>query len=108
MLHGIWIDLQDMKIVILDGYTLNPGDLDWGPLQALGQVEIYDRSAPDEVVERSKGARMVLTNKVRITRGMMEQLPDLQYIGVMATGFDIVDTQAATDHGITVTNVKGY
>lgn len=97
-----------MKIVILDGYTLNPGDLDWGPLQALGQVEIYDRSAPDEVVERSKGARIVLTNKVKITRQMMEQLPELHYIGVMATGFDIVDTQAATDHGITVTNVKGY
>lgn len=97
-----------MKIVILDGYTLNPGDLDWSPIKSLGEVTVYDRSAAGQVVERAKGAPIVLTNKVEITREMMEQLPDLKYIGVMATGFNIIDLPAATDHGITVTNVKGY
>lgn len=96
------------KIVVLDGYTLNPGDLDWAPIQSLGQVTIFDRTAPEEVVHRAKGAAILLTNKVKITAEMMGKLPDLEYIGVMATGFDIIDLAAATDRGITVTNVKGY
>ncbi len=97
-----------MKIVILDGYTMNPGDLDWKPITSLGDVTIYDRSTADEVVERAADASIVLTNKVEITREMITQLPALKYIGVMATGYNIVDLQAATDHGITVTNVRGY
>ncbi len=97
-----------MKIVILDGYTLNPGDLDWSPIKSLGEVTVYERTAAEEVLERAKGVPIVLTNKVEVTRAMMEQLPDLKYIGVMATGFNIIDLPAATDHGITVTNVKGY
>lgn len=97
-----------MKIVILDGYTLNPGDLDWSPVEALGTVHIYDRSTADEVLDRAKEATVLLTNKVVITREIMQQLPKLKYIGVMATGFNIVDLEAATDHGMIVTNVKGY
>lgn len=97
-----------MKIVVLDGYTLNPGDLDWAPLQALGDVTIYDRSTPEQVVERAEGAQAILTNKVEITADMMGQLPDLRYVGVMATGYNTIDTQAAADRGIVVTNVKGY
>lgn len=97
-----------MKIVILDGYTLNPGDLDWAPIQALGEVTIYDRSTPEEVLERGQGAMFLLTNKVSLTREMMMQLPNLKYIGVMATGFNHIDLEAASELGITVTNVAGY
>ena len=105
---SVTLKIKTMKIVILDGYTLNPGDLDWSPIKSLGEVTVYERTAAGEVVGRAKGAPIVLTNKVEITRKMMEQLPDLEYIGVMATGFNIIDLPAATDHGITVTNVKGY
>lgn len=97
-----------MKIVILDGYTLNPGDLDWSPIQALGEVTIYDRSTPEEVLERGQGAMFLLTNKVPLTREMMIQLPNLKYIGVMATGYNHIDLDAASELGITVTNVAGY
>lgn len=97
-----------MKIVILDGYTLNPGDLDWAPLEALGEVTIYDRSTPEEVLERGQGARFLLTNKVPLSREMMIQMPNLKYIGVMATGYNHIDLEAASELGITVTNVAGY
>lgn len=97
-----------MKIVILDGYTLNPGDLDWAPIQALGEVTIYDRSTPEEVLERGQGARFLLTNKVPLSREMMVQMPNLKYIGVMATGYNHIDLEAASELGITVTNVAGY
>lgn len=97
-----------MKIVVLDGYTMNPGDLDWAPITSLGDVSIYDRSTKAQVVERSVGATIVLTNKIEITKEMMDQLPDLKYIGITATGFNNVDLQAATERGIIVTNVKGY
>lgn len=97
-----------MKIVILDGYALNPGDLDWTPIHNLGQLTIYDRSMPEEVVSRSKEAAILLTNKVEITREMMEQLPNLKYIAVMATGYNIIDLHAAADHNILVSNVRGY
>lgn len=97
-----------MKIVVLDGYAMNPGDLDWAPITSLGDVSIYDRSTKAQVVERSVGATIVLTNKIEITKEMMDQLPDLKYIGITATGFNNVDLQAATDRGIIVTNVKGY
>lgn len=97
-----------MKIVILDGYALNPGDLSWESLRQLGEVIIYDRTPIDKVVERSKGAKVVITNKVPISGKDLDQLPSLKYIGVIATGFNIVDTETAKQKGIIVTNVPGY
>lgn len=97
-----------MKIVILDGYTLNPGDLDWAPLEALGECAVHDRSQPAEVVARCQGAEMVLTNKVVLDRGILEQLPTLKYIGVLATGYNVVDVKCAQERGIVVTNIPGY
>ncbi|WP_234736023.1 D-2-hydroxyacid dehydrogenase [Tellurirhabdus bombi] len=97
-----------MKLVYLDAYALNPGDLDWATLEALGDVTFYDRTAPDQIVERAKDADMLLVNKVRMNRETLAQLPNLRYIGVTATGYDIIDGQAAREQGITVTNVKGY
>ncbi|AQG82593.1 D-2-hydroxyacid dehydrogenase [Spirosoma montaniterrae] len=97
-----------MNIIYLDAFTLNPGDLDWLPLQSLGHVTLYDRSAPDQVVERLRDADAVLTNKVKLSRDMLAQLPRLRYIGVTATGYDIVDVAAAREQRIVVTNVKGY
>lgn len=97
-----------MKIVILDGYTLNPGDLNWAPLEELGALTIYDRSKQDEIVERAKDADIVLVNKVVLTADTLGQLPNLKYIGVMATGFNNVDAVAARKNGVPVTNVKAY
>jgi len=97
-----------VNIVVLDGYTLNPGDLSWDGLRALGECDIYDRTPPELVVERARGAEAVLTNKVIVGREQMEQLPDLRYIGVLATGYNIVDTAAARERGIPVTNVPEY
>ncbi|MHB9106107.1 MAG: D-2-hydroxyacid dehydrogenase [Armatimonadota bacterium] len=97
-----------MKIVVLDGYTLNPGDLSWDGLRALGACEIYDRTPPELVVERARGAEAVLTNKVVVGREQLAQLPELRYIGVLATGYNIVDTSAARERGIPVTNVPEY
>lgn len=97
-----------MHIVVLDAYTLNPGDLDWERLQKLGSCHIYDRTHPEEVVERAKLADIILTNKVAITADMLRQLPALKYIGVMATGYNIVDLKAAIQGKIPVTNVPAY
>ena len=97
-----------MRIVVLDGYTLNPGDLSWKELQALGDCTVHDRTSPDELLIRAKGARVLLTNKVVLGRGTMEQLPDLAYIGVLATGYNVVDVEAARERGIVVTNVPAY
>jgi len=97
-----------MKIVILDGYTLNPGDLNWESLQSLGDVTVYDRSAPDQIVERAAKAEIVLVNKVVLSDAHLEQLPDLKYIGVMATGYNNVNVGAAKKQNIVVTNVKAY
>ncbi len=97
-----------MKIVILDGYTLNPGDLSWEPLQALGTCEIHERSSDGEVVSRAQGAEIVLTNKTVLSREQLFRLPDLRYIGVLATGYDIVDVAAARERGVPVTNVPAY
>lgn len=97
-----------MKIVILDGYALNPGDLSWEPIEKLGEVSVYDRTEEDKIVERVGDAEGILINKVPMTRETMKQLPNLKYIGVTATGFDVVDIQAAKDLGIRVTNVSGY
>ncbi|MDO4511303.1 MAG: D-2-hydroxyacid dehydrogenase [Bacteroidales bacterium] len=97
-----------MKIVVLDGYAGNPGDLSWAPLEALGECTVYDRTAPDEVTARAAGAQIVLTNKVVMDRATIEALPSLRYIGVMATGYNIVDLDAARHHGVVVTNVPAY
>ena len=97
-----------MKIVFLDAYTSNPGDLSWDGLKQLGECIIYDRSTPEQIVERSREADAILINKVIITREMMEQLPKLRYIGILATGFNYVDVVAAHELGIIVTNVPAY
>ena len=97
-----------MKIVILDGYTAQPGDLSWQALEELGTLTVYDRTQPHETVARAADADIVLTNKVVISREVMDQLPKLRYIGVLATGYNVVDIQAASERGITVTNVPAY
>ena len=97
-----------MRIVVLDGYAGNPGDLSWAPMEALGELEIYDRSAPDEVDARIAGAEAVITNKVPFDRARMERAKALKYIGVFATGYNIIDTAAARELGITVTNIPAY
>lgn len=100
--------MEKKNIVVLDGYTLNPGDLSWDALNALGNCTIYDRTAAADVVERCKDADIVLTNKVLIREAEMAQLPRLRYIGVLATGYNVVDTAAAAARGIVVTNIPAY
>jgi len=97
-----------MKIVVLDGFTLNPGDLSWNDLQSLGSCEIYDRTPPPEVIRRSADAEILLTNKTKLTRELIQSLPKLRYIGILATGTNVVDLKAARERNITVTNVPGY
>ncbi len=97
-----------MKITILDGYTANPGDLSWEALEEIGELTVYDRTKPEEIVGRAKDADIVLTNKVCLRRHEIEQLPKLKYIGVLATGYNVVDTEAARERAITVTNVPAY
>ena len=97
-----------MTIVALDTFPINPGDLNWDAVSILGTSTFFDRTAPDEIYERAKNAEIILTNKVPLTGSMMEQFPRLTYIGVMATGFNIVDVQAARARGIVVTNVPSY
>lgn len=97
-----------MKIVILDAYAINPGDLVWDALDKFGEVAVYDRTAPDEVVERCKGAEIVLSNKVPLDADTIASLPDCKYIGVLATGFNLIDLDAATRNGIVVCNIPSY
>ncbi|MDF2648582.1 MAG: glycerate dehydrogenase [Paenibacillus sp.] len=97
-----------MQIVVLDGYTLNPGDLDWSGIDSLGELVVYDRTAESQIVERAADAEIVLTNKTPLSAQMIQQLPKLRYIGVLATGYNIVDIQAAKENGIIVTNVPAY
>jgi glycerate dehydrogenase len=97
-----------LKIVVLDGYTTNPGDLDWSALECLGETAIYDKTEEDEIIPRSREAHAVITNKVPLTADILSQLPQLQYIGILATGTDHVDLKAAEDRGILVTNVPLY
>ncbi len=96
------------RIVVLDGYALNPGDLDWDGFEALGQVTVYDRTPRDQVPDRAAGAPIVLTNKAILDRATIERLPALRYIGVLATGYNVVDLAAARERGIPVTNVPEY
>ena len=97
-----------MKIVVLDGYTLNPGDLTWDGLKKIGDVTIYDRTPMDKIIERAAGAEIVYTNKTPLNRDVLNQLPALKFIGVLATGYNVIDTEAAKEKGIIVTNIPGY
>lgn len=97
-----------MKIVILDGYTENPGDLSWSGFEALGEVTVYDRTEGSQILERIGTAEAVLTNKTPMTAETMAECGNLRYIGVLATGYNVVDLEAAGRHGITVTNVPAY
>ncbi|HBE42087.1 MAG TPA: glycerate dehydrogenase [Bacteroidales bacterium] len=97
-----------MKIVVLDGYALNPGDLSWDELKAMGEVDIHDRTPPSATIARASGAEVVLTNKTLLMAKELDQLPDLKYIGVLATGYNVVDTEASRQKGIIVTNVPAY
>ncbi len=97
-----------MKIVVLDGYTLNPGDLSWEGLEKLGDLAVYDRTPPEKVVERAKDAEIVFTNKTPLGEDILTQLPTLKFIGVLATGYNIINTDVAKKTGIIVSNVPGY
>lgn len=97
-----------MKIVILDGYTVNPGDLSWESLEEIADVVVYERTREEEVVERCKGAEIVLTNKVVLDAATLNMLPRLQYIGVLATGYNVVDLEVASRQNIVVTNIPSY
>lgn len=97
-----------MKITILDGYVLNPGDLSWQSIEALGQCRIHERVAADAILEAAQGASALLTNKTLLSKATIDALPELKYIGVLATGYNVVDTEAARARGIPVTNVPSY
>lgn len=97
-----------MKIVVLDGYAANPGDLTWEGLKTIGECTLYDRTTPEEVLQRAAGAEVILTNKVIINADHLAALPELKYIGVLATGYNVVDTAAAKERGIIVTNIPAY
>lgn len=97
-----------MKITVLDGYAACPGDISWDGMNALGDLTVYDRTTPTEVVERAKDSEVILTNKVVINKEVIDQLPLLKYIGVLATGYNIVDIKYAREKGIVVTNIPAY
>ena len=97
-----------MRIVILDGFTATQHDLSWKEVEMLGEVIVYDRTHPDDTVERCRGAVAVLTNKVVLSANVIAQLPELKYIGVLATGYNVVDLEAARQQGIVVTNIPAY
>ena len=97
-----------MKIVVLDGFTLNPGDLSWDGLKALGEVVVYERTPKDKVLERSKDAEVVFSNKTPLGEDIISQLPSLKFIGVLATGFNVIDIEAAKKHSVIVSNIPGY
>lgn len=101
-------DPGPLKIVVLDGYTLNPGDLSWAELDALGEVTLYDRTLPDQIIPRAMGCEIVLTNKTPLSGDTIRSLPSMKYIGVLATGYNVVDIPAASEKGIVVTNTPAY
>ncbi|WP_207513642.1 D-2-hydroxyacid dehydrogenase [Longitalea luteola] len=96
------------KIVVTDGYTLNPGDLSWKPVEQFGEVTVYDRTQPQEIIDRCRDAQIVLTNKVPFNEATLAELPQLKMIAVTATGYNIIDVQAATKKNIIVCNVPAY
>ncbi len=97
-----------MQIVVLDGFTLNPGDLSWESMESLGNLTVHDRTAYSEVVDRAGNAEAIFTNKVVIDSAILDKLPHLKFIGVLATGYNVVDTTAAKKAGVTVTNIPAY
>lgn len=97
-----------MEIVVLDGYALNPGDLSWEGLEKLGNCRVYDRTKPAEIYDKIKNAQAVITNKAVLDASLISRLPELLYIGVTATGYNVVDVQAATEKGVVVTNIPAY
>ena len=97
-----------MKIIVLDGFAANPGDISWNELAGLGELKVYDRTAPEQVLQRAQGATALLTNKVILNEETMAALPALRYIGVLATGYNVVDVEAAHKRGIVVTNIPAY
>ncbi len=97
-----------MHIVVLDGHTLNPGDLDWSGLKDFGTYSVHPRTAPEEILERVANAEIILTNKVTLDADTIAALPKLKYIGVLATGYNVVDLDAAKQHAVIVTNIPGY
>lgn len=97
-----------MKIVVLDGYVLNPGDLDWDELRNLGEVTVYDRTDKEDIVDRIGDAEAIYTNKTPITKEVMQACPSLKFIGVLATGYNVVDIEAAKENGVVVTNIPAY
>jgi len=96
------------RIIVLDGYTLNPGDLTWKDLEALGPCTVYDRTAPEDTVARAEDAEIVITNKTELSSDVIDRLANLKYIGVLATGYNVVDIEAARSRGILVTNIPAY
>ena len=97
-----------MKIVVLDGYTENPGDLSWDGLRALGELTVYDRTRPEEAASRIRDAEIIVTNKVPVTRALLDQCTGIRYVSVLATGYNVVDLKAASERGIPVSNVPAY
>ena len=97
-----------MKLVVLDGFTMNPGDLEWRALAALGELSVYERTSGEQVVPRLRGAEIALTNKTVLGADALAALPDLRFIGVLATGYNVVDLAAAQVRGIPVSNVPAY
>ena len=97
-----------MKITVLDGYGLNPGDLSWEPIAQLGELTVFPRTSAEEFYAHAEGADILLTNKTLITAEHIDRLPDLKYIGILATGYNVVDIEAARKHGIPVCNIPAY
>lgn len=97
-----------MKIIVLDGYTTNPGDLSWKPLEDIGELTVYPRTKPEEVLDRIRDAQIVLTNKTFLDAKLIRACPNLRYIGVLATGYNVVDLSAAQERDLCVTNIPNY
>jgi len=97
-----------VKAVILDGFCENPGDLSWDAAKQLCELTVYDRTAPEEVLKRAAGAEIVVVNKVPLTREIIEQLPDLRFVAILATGYNIIDTECCAERGIPVANIPAY
>ena len=97
-----------MKIVVLDGFTENPGDLSWDSLRALGELTVYDRTPKEAVCDRCRDAEILVTNKVPVTRELLERCPGIRYVAVTATGYNVVDLQETARRGIPVSNVPAY
>ncbi len=97
-----------MKIVVLDGYTLNPGDLSWSGLEDLGEVTLYDRTPKGEIIQRIEDAEVVITNKTPLSEEVFTNCPKIKYVGVLATGYNVVDIEAAKSNGVVVTNIPTY